>query len=147
MPDTDPGLIPVSRSSSNSGHTPTEDIASVNGGLKNKKEIRISLSVLIGIIGTLIGAASFSANYLFATKAEIGDAKIEILNKQSQDASRIHEVKTEITEVRGDLKAVKRDVEHIMTTQNEYRAEQRVIDENLRRLLRKERVRPLPKAK
>ena len=145
MPDTDPNIAAI-RSSSNADRR-TEDIQSVNGGLKNKREIRVSLSVLIGIIMMMIGVASFAANYLFATKSEIGEAKIEILQQQREDATKIHEVKTEVTEVKGELKAVKKDVEHIRANQTEYRDEQRVIDENLRRLLRKERIRALPKAK
>ncbi len=143
MPDSDPGVVPVPRPSSNAGPPTTGEFP----GIAAKKEVRISLSVLIAIIGMMIGAASFAANYLFATKSEIGDARIELLERQSSNAREVHGVKTEIVEVKWEIKAVKKDVEHIRTTQTEYREEQRVIDENLRRLLRREGVRALPKPK
>lgn len=118
----------------------TKDLPSVNG--HGRKEIRLSISVIIGIIMMMVGVATFASNFIFATKSEVLTEQIKRLESEKS-------VQANVAEVRNDVSHVKSKVENVSTElekhSNDAKARYDVLDENLRKLLLREGVRPVPR--
>lgn len=83
----------------------------------------------LAIIGAIIAGLSFAASYVFATKVEL-----------EQSTRRIE---SDVAELSGEVKVVKSEITTIRDMQKEDRRSQRVIDQNLRELM-KQRFRMNP---
>jgi hypothetical protein len=105
-----------------------------------KREVRVGLSVLLGFIMMMIGVATFAANYLFATKTEV----MEAANKVRADHAKDHR---QVEALTNEVRVIQTDVGYIKRAQEKAERTQEVMDENLRKLLLRQGVKPATKAR
>jgi cell division protein FtsL len=90
------------------------------------------------VVGAVLAAGTFMSTYIYATKTELASVNEKV-------ASQHTELVRDITAVQGDVKSVETEVRGMRESQRELQKSQHVIDENLRRLLRQNRVAPVPR--
>ena len=119
-------------------YVPTKDLPGVNG--HGRKEIRVSISVILGVVMMLVGVATFASNFIFATKTEVLVEQVNRLESEKVSDSRVSGIRTEVSAVKVQVENLKEDVRGLGTKAD-------VLDANIRKLLMKEGVRPVPKAR
>lgn len=114
---------------------PTE--ATVGQDFKGTKQITIPLSALIGGVTLLVGVATFSANFIFATKPEVA-------GRSAENAVQIHAVSERVTTLNGDLGVLRSEVVHLRAAGERVDRRLDALDRNLRLLMIRQGVTPVP---
>lgn len=94
---------------------PSKDTYDLNG--RNGVKVRFGMPILVSLAGFAIAMGTFFANYVFATKTDLGAAKIEASDK-------VHKVELQVIEIKTQVQSVHSEVEAV-------RMQQRVIGENI----------------
>lgn len=111
---------------------PTDDLPGLGGG---RREIRVSISVVIGFIMMAVGVATFASNFVFATKQELSEQTVDRVRSESI-------VLRDLTSIRESVRNLELDFE--LHEQDAKRRHEH-LDQNLRRLMIRRGVRPVEK--